>query len=95
MAYASAYDDLSYRSFRRQVQTHRAAPTRRQPAGASQDARSARDPKRRLLCVVERLPESSEAFVYAAMSRLMVRRLAVSENYQTVSQVAGDSPGRR
>jgi hypothetical protein len=24
----------------------------------------------------ERLPESSEAFVYAAMSRLMVRRLA-------------------
>jgi transposase len=31
---------------------------------------------RRMSKDYERLPESSEAFVYAAMSRLMVRRLA-------------------
>jgi hypothetical protein len=33
----------------------------------------------------ERLPESSEAFIYAAMSRLMARRLAAHEAFQTVS----------
>ena len=39
---------------------------------------------RRMSKDYERLPQSSEAFVYAAMSRLMVRRLPVPENYQTV-----------
>jgi transposase len=33
---------------------------------------------RRLSKDCERLPESSEAFIYAAMSRLMTRRLARS-----------------
>jgi putative transposase len=33
---------------------------------------------RRMSKDYERLPESSEAFIYAAMSRLMVRRLARS-----------------
>ena len=56
MAYASAYDELSYRPFRRRVQTHRGAPARRQQQGTPQDPRPARDPKRRLLRPEERLP---------------------------------------
>src|SRR5215210_2310893 len=55
MAYASAHENISYRSFRRAVQPHRATPTCRQPAGTPQDPRSARDPKRRLLRPEERL----------------------------------------
>src|SRR5215210_6748050 len=43
MAYASAHENISYRSFRRAVQPHRATPTCRQPAGTPQDPRSARD----------------------------------------------------
>ena len=34
------------------------------------------DQNRRMSNDYERLPESSEAFIYVAMSRLMVRRLA-------------------
>jgi transposase len=36
------------------------------------------DQNRRMSKDYERLPESGEAFIYAAMSRLMVRRLARS-----------------
>ena len=36
------------------------------------------DQNRRMSNVYERLPESSEAFIYVAMTRLMVRRLARS-----------------
>ena len=36
------------------------------------------DHNRRMSKDYERLPESSEAFIYAAMSRLMLRRLARS-----------------
>jgi hypothetical protein len=36
------------------------------------------DQNRRMSKDYERLPESSEAFIYAAMSRLMARRLARS-----------------
>ena len=36
------------------------------------------DKNRRMSKDYERLPESSEAFIYVAMSRLMVRRLARS-----------------
>jgi len=37
-----------------------------------------KDQNRRLSKDYERLPESSDAFIYAAMSRLMARRLARS-----------------
>ena len=36
------------------------------------------DQNRRMSKDYERLPESAEAFIYVAMSRLMVRRLARS-----------------
>ena len=36
------------------------------------------DQNRRMSKDYERLPESSEAFIYVAMSRLMARRLACS-----------------
>jgi putative transposase len=36
------------------------------------------DQNRRMSKDYERLPESSEAFIYVAMSRLMVKRLARS-----------------
>jgi putative transposase len=41
---------------------------------------------RRLSKDYERLPESGEAFIYVAMSRLMARRLAPHEGFQTVSR---------
>ena len=41
---------------------------------------------RRMSKDYERLCASAEAFVYAAMIRLMVRRLARAENFQTVSR---------
>src|SRR5688572_16828692 len=40
---------------------------------------------RRMSKDYERLPESGEAFIYVAMSRLMARRLAPHEGFQTVS----------
>jgi transposase len=55
MAYALVHDDVSYRSFRRRVQPHREAPTRRPPEGAPQDPRPARGPQRRLLRPQERM----------------------------------------
>jgi hypothetical protein len=42
IAYAPAHEDISYRPFRRRVRAHRATPTRRLPAGTSQDPPSAR-----------------------------------------------------
>jgi putative transposase len=36
------------------------------------------DQNRRMIKDYERLPESGEAFIYVAMSRLMLRRLARS-----------------
>jgi hypothetical protein len=76
MAYASAHENISYRSFRRAVQPHRATPTCRQPAGTPQDPRSARDPKRRLLRPEERL---SLAVATPRVSALEDRLPLVSE----------------
>jgi transposase len=44
--------------------------------GGGEDILSWIDQNRRLSKDYERLPKSSEAFVYVAMSRLMARRLA-------------------
>ena len=44
--------------------------------GGAEDILSWIDQNRRLSKDYERLPESGEAFIYVAMSRLMVRRLA-------------------
>lgn len=49
MIYAPDYEDVSDRSFRRGVQTHRATPTYRKPARAPQDSQSARHLECRLL----------------------------------------------
>ena len=46
--------------------------------GGGEDILSWIDQNRRLSKDYERLPKSSEAFVYVAMSRLMARRLARS-----------------
>jgi transposase len=55
IAYAPAHEDISYRPFRRRVRAHRATPTRRLPAGTSQDPPSARHLRCRVLRPEERL----------------------------------------